>query len=69
MTDNAQNKLLDALAESSSGPNPSDLRILERCREIFLSLKDEEFARVIEASGTLDEITARVVEAVSGCLK
>lgn len=42
---------------------------LERCREIFLSLKDEEFARVIEASGTLDEITARVVEAVSGCLK
>ena len=34
MTDNAQNKLLDALAESSAGPNPSDLRILERCREM-----------------------------------
>ena len=34
MTDNAQSKLLDALAESSAGPNPSDLRILERCREM-----------------------------------
>ncbi len=42
---------------------------LERCREIFLTLKNEEFVRVIHASGTLDEITTRVVEAVNGFLK
>lgn len=42
---------------------------LERCREIFLSLKDEDFVRVIHASGTLDEITNRVIGAVSDCLK
>ena len=37
---------------------------LERCREIFLSLKDESFARVINTCGTLDEVAARVREAV-----
>lgn len=42
---------------------------LERCREIFLSLKDEDFVRVVNASGTLDEITNRVIGAVSDCLK
>ncbi len=42
---------------------------LERCREIFLTLKDEDFVRVVNASGTLDEITNRVIEATSGCLK
>jgi dTMP kinase len=42
---------------------------LERCREIFLSLKDEDFVCVIDASGTLDEITRQVVEVVNGRLK
>ena len=37
---------------------------LERCREIFLSLKDEGFVRVIDTRGTLDEVAARVREAV-----
>jgi len=34
---------------------------LQRCREIFLSLKDEAFARVVSSEGTLDEVTARLV--------
>lgn len=29
-----QNNILDALAESNKGPSPSDLRIIERCREM-----------------------------------
>ncbi len=33
---------------------------LEKCREIFLSLKDEPFARVIDSNGTLDEVTAKI---------
>ncbi len=37
---------------------------LERCREIFLSLKDESFVRVIDTRGTLDEVAARVREVV-----
>jgi dTMP kinase len=37
---------------------------LERCREIFLSLKGEGFVRVIDTRGTLDEVAARVREAV-----
>lgn len=37
---------------------------LERCREIFLSLKDEEFARVIPSEGTLDDVAARILLAV-----
>ncbi|HEX7260394.1 MAG TPA: dTMP kinase [Luteolibacter sp.] len=37
---------------------------LERCREIFLSLKDEPFVRVISAQGTPDEIARRVGLAV-----
>lgn len=41
---------------------------LERCREIFLSLKDESFARVINTCGTLDEVAARVREAVESHL-
>ncbi|MES2439747.1 MAG: dTMP kinase [Verrucomicrobiota bacterium] len=42
---------------------------LERCRDIFLSLKDESFARVINSNGTLEEIADQVVEAVKGSLK
>ena len=41
---------------------------LERCREIFLSLKDEGFVRVIDTRGTLDEVAARVREAVGSHL-
>ncbi len=37
---------------------------LERCREIFLSLKDENFVRIINTQGTLDEVEARLREAV-----
>lgn len=38
---------------------------LERCREIFLSLRDEPFARVIDSSGSLDEVTRRIREVVA----
>lgn len=38
---------------------------LQRCREIFLSLKDEPFVRVIDSSGTFDEVASRIREAVS----
>lgn len=41
---------------------------LERCREIFLSLKGESFVRVIDTRGTLDEVAARVREAVGSHL-
>ncbi len=37
---------------------------LVRCREIFLSLKDEPFVRVIDSSGGLDEVSARIRQAV-----
>jgi dTMP kinase len=35
---------------------------LERCREIFLSLRDESFVQVIDSSGSLDEVTRKMVE-------
>jgi dTMP kinase len=38
---------------------------LTRCREIFLSLKDESFARIVDSNGTLDDVTGRIREAVS----
>jgi dTMP kinase len=37
---------------------------LERCREIFLSLRNEPFVRVVPSDGTLDEVAKRVIEAV-----
>jgi dTMP kinase len=37
---------------------------LERCREIFLSLQRENFVRVVNASGTPDEVAGLVREAV-----
>ena len=40
---------------------------LERCREIFLSLRDEPFARIIDSNGTLDEVTERIRQAVAEC--
>lgn len=38
---------------------------LERCREIFLSLKDEPFVRVIDSSGSLDDVALRLSEVVA----
>ncbi|MEO8616443.1 MAG: dTMP kinase [Luteolibacter sp.] len=38
---------------------------LTRCREIFLSLMDEPFVRVIDSDGTLDDVAARVREVVT----
>ncbi len=38
---------------------------LTRCREIFLSLKDEWFVRVIDSNGTLDDVAARIREVVT----
>ena len=37
---------------------------LERCREIFLSLKDEPFVRVIDSAGSLDDVSARILSIV-----
>lgn len=37
---------------------------LQHCREVFLSLRDETFARVIDSSGSLDEVTQRVCEVI-----
>jgi len=37
---------------------------LERCRDIFLSLKDEPFVRMIPSSGSLDEVFAGIVMAL-----
>ena len=42
---------------------------LMRCREIFLSLKDEPFVRVIDSEGTLDEVAAKVREAVDSAVR
>jgi dTMP kinase len=39
---------------------------LERCREIFLSLRDESFVRVIPASGDMDEIAHRIIDCLEG---
>jgi dTMP kinase len=41
---------------------------LTRCREIFLSLKDEPFARVIDSSGSLDGVSERIRSAVEKIL-
>jgi dTMP kinase len=37
---------------------------LTRCREIFLSLKDEPFARIVDSAGSLDEVSARILQVV-----
>jgi dTMP kinase len=37
---------------------------LERCREIFLSLRSEPFCRVIDSNGDLDQVTRRILDAV-----
>ena len=38
---------------------------LEHCREIFLSLQGEPFVRVIDSSGTLDEVARRIHQVVA----
>jgi dTMP kinase len=37
---------------------------LERCREIFLSLRDEPFARVIDARGGTEEVAKAIIAAL-----
>lgn len=37
---------------------------LQRCREIFLSLKDEPFVRVVDSSGSLDDVSAKILTIV-----
>lgn len=37
---------------------------LQRCREIFLSLKDEPFVRVVDSSGSLDDVSASIRQIV-----
>ena len=37
---------------------------LQRCREIFLSLKNEPFARVIDANHSADEVAAGIRQAI-----
>lgn len=41
---------------------------LQRCREIFLTLRDEPFARVIDASLPLDEVSRSIRDEVAGFL-
>ena len=41
---------------------------LQRCRDIFLSLRGEAFARVIDCNGTLDEVTSRIEDSVATVL-
>jgi dTMP kinase len=38
---------------------------LERCREIFLSLRDEPFARVIDTRDTMEQVQAEIRAAVA----
>jgi dTMP kinase len=38
---------------------------LVRCREIFLSLADEPFSRVVSSLGSLDDVTTRIRDIVS----
>jgi dTMP kinase len=37
---------------------------LQRCRDIFLSLQHEPFARVIDSNGSPDEVAARILTAI-----
>lgn len=37
---------------------------LQRCREIFLSLMDEPFVRVVDSAGSLDEVSSRIISIV-----
>ncbi|MCB1130859.1 MAG: dTMP kinase [Verrucomicrobiae bacterium] len=39
---------------------------LQRCREIFLSLADEPFARVVDSGSSLDDVAAAIREIAAG---
>ena len=39
---------------------------LQRCREIFLSLADEPFARVVDSGSSLDDVAAAIREIADG---
>ena len=52
MSDADHSKLLDALAESSHGPSPADIRIIERCRDIAVG----------SLSGTLKAMLDRLTD-------
>lgn len=41
---------------------------LERCREIFLSLKNEPFVRVIDTGGPFDQVEGKIHETVESFL-
>ena len=41
---------------------------LERCREIFLSLKDDSFTRIVPSDCSVDEVSLLIREAVSAAL-
>jgi dTMP kinase len=41
---------------------------LSKCREIFLSLKDEAFVRVIDSNASLDVVSERILQAVRSAL-
>lgn len=38
---------------------------LQRCRDIFLTLREEPFVQVIPCQGSLDEVTERMIETVA----
>ena len=38
---------------------------LTKCREIFLSLKDEDFVKVIDATSDMDTVTERIQDVIS----
>jgi dTMP kinase len=42
---------------------------LRRCREVFLSLSDEPFTRVIDSGADLDEVTRRIQQSVENFVK
>lgn len=37
---------------------------LQKCREIFLTLKDEPFVRIVDSSGSLDDVSAKILTIV-----
>lgn len=42
---------------------------LTRCRDIFLSLKDEAFVRVIDSNADLETVTQRILDAVESTIR
>ena len=42
---------------------------LTRCRDIFLSLKDEAFVRVIDSNADLETVTQRILTAVESAIR